>query len=175
MALLELKRFEFEFSPRGIFRILDDDLDTVSRSQAKRRISFTHLGAFLEYLLLIYWSGNAQVDPVLRDLDNSGVPLKVEFVDAMRAGIENSPALGLAGLDGNARLKYAVHDIVNIRWSGRVYGERHLSPGNELSVIRSGDRQYYPCGHASFVVDPQFLQDDQALLCGGHLGNPIDV
>src|SRR2546427_3102186 len=162
MALLELERFEFEFSTRGIFRIVDDDLDTVSRSQAKRRIGLTHLRAFLEYLLLIYWSWNAQVDSVLCDLDNAGVPLEVELVDAMRAGIKNSPALCLAGLDGNARLKYAVHHIVNIRWDRRGYGERHFSPRKHFSGVRSGDRQGCPCGDASLFVDPQFPHDAQA-------------
>src|SRR5947207_15482122 len=122
MTLLELERFESEFSTQGIFRILDDDLDTVSRSQAKRRIGLTHLRAFLEYLLLIYWSWNAQVDSILCDLDHLGVPLEVELVDAMRAGIENSPALGFAGLDGNAWLKDAVHHVVAIRWDRRVSG-----------------------------------------------------
>src|SRR2546427_10755876 len=141
MALLELERFEFEFSTRGIFRILDDDLDTVSRSQAKRRIGLTHLRAFLEYLLLIYWSWNAQVDSVLCDLDNAGVPLEVELVDAMRAGIENSPALCLAGLDGNARLKYAVHHVVDIRWDRRVGGERHFRSANHLRVVTYVERQ----------------------------------
>src|SRR5438094_1304546 len=93
MALLELERFEFEFSTQGIFRILDEDLDTVSRSQAKRRIGLTHLRAFLEYLLLIYWFWNAQVDSFLCDLDHLVVPLEVELLAAMLAGMRYRPGL----------------------------------------------------------------------------------
>src|SRR5947207_13894774 len=98
MALFELERFEFEFSARGIFRILDHNLNTVSRSQAEGRIGLTNIRSFLKYLLLVYRLWIGQVDPILRDLDHFGVALEVELVNTMRTGIENSPALRLTGL-----------------------------------------------------------------------------